>query len=500
MTYPNEPDLATTRAPGISATLNRQLLVQAAMAAACALAAATPALAQNASKEICYGVAKIGQNECANTTCFHLCSGMSTVDRDPTEWMTVPKGTCTEMGGTVEKAPLACPGTGKRALAGNAGAGEKLYRDGDAARSLPACVACHGPQGNASVPGYPKLAAQQSSYLDDQLRAFRDRTRPSPLMNTAVAALTDSDIADLSTYLARQKPDFVDLSVTTAVVAGKAFRDCADSCPEVVPLPAGRFVMGSPLDEAERFGNESQHVVDIVRPFAIGRYALTFEQYDACVKDGACDNANDGGWGRGTRPAINISWDDSQRYLAWLSKKTGARYRLPTEAEWEYAARAGTTTARWWGDGISRTDAKYGPDLCPQQKNCGGFASGSGNWLTSAPVGSFPPNPAGLYDMLGNTWQWTSDCWHSDYTGAPGDGRSWDEPACKKHVARGGSWTDTPSFIRSATRLGLVADGRRGWIGLRVVRELDDPARAKAPAAERRAPARAGKAGKAARG
>lgn len=462
---------------------NRQALVQAAVAAACALAVAIPAPAQAPEKkaaaksEICYGVAKAGQNECANTTCFHLCSGMATVDRDPGEWMTVPAGTCTALGGKVEAAPLACPGAApaRTGPPADVAAGEALYHEGDAARALPACAACHGPKGNAAVADYPKLAGQNLAYLDSQLRAFRSHARVSPLMNTAVAPLTDGDIANLSAYLSRQKLDAIDPALTTPVVAGKSFRDCDGACPEMVPLPAGRFLMGSPPGESGRFGNEGQHPVEILQPFAIGRFSLTFAQFDACVQDGGCDayRPSDEGWGRGTRPAVNVSWNDAQSYLRWLSKKSGARYRLPTEAEWEYAARAGTVTARWWGEDITRGDAKYGPDDCPQQKHCGGVVSGSGNWPTTAPVGSYAPNPAGLYDVLGNVWQWTADCWHSDYEGAPKDGRVWEEPGCKKRVARGASWTDTPNFVRAATRLGLGAEGRRGWIGLRVVRELD---------------------------
>ncbi|MNT79191.1 Hercynine oxygenase [compost metagenome] len=119
------------------------------------------------------------------------------------------------------------------------------------------------------------------------------------------------------------------------MVAGKSFSDCDGACPEMVPLPAGRFLMGSPPGESGRFGNEGQHPVEILQPFAIGRFSLTFAQFDACVQDGGCDGyrPSDEGWGRGTRPAVNVSWNDAQSYLRWLSKKSGARYRLPTEAE-----------------------------------------------------------------------------------------------------------------------------------------------------------------------
>lgn len=458
---------------------SRQALVQMAFAAVCAGTAVAPAhAAGGAETEVCYGVAKAGQNECANSTCFHLCSGLSHTDRDPTEWMMVPKGTCTQLGGKVQAAPLACPSdtssTAKSAPAVDVAAGTALYAHGDSGRALPACAACHGPAGNSNAPDYPRLAGQYASYLDGQLRAFRDRSRVNDVMNTAVASLTDGDIANLSAYLSMQKPEFIDTSATPTVVVGKPFRDCANNCPEMVPLPAGRFIMGSPPNEVGRFGNETQHVVDIAKPFAIGRFDVTFDEWDACVKDGGCNGyrPSDEGWGYGNRPVINITWNDAQSYLDWLTKRTGVRYRLPSEAEWEYAARGGTTTARWWGGQISRTDAKYGPDECPQQKHCGGFASGPGNWVHTAPVGSFPANPFGLFDALGNVWQWTADCWHSEYQGAPTDGRPWDEPSCKRRVVRGGSWTDVPSFVRSAARSGVSPDARRGHVGLRVVREM----------------------------
>lgn len=471
------------RGTGMSADTkrSRQVLVHMAFAAVCAGTAVAHA-AGDAETEVCYGVAKASQNECANSTCFHLCSGLSRTDRDPTEWMTVPKGTCTQLGGKVQAAPHACPSdtssTAKSAPVVDVAAGAALYGHGDSDRAVPACAACHGPAGNSIVPDYPRLAGQYASYLDGQLRAFRDRSRVNDIMRTAVASLTDGDIANLSAYLSVQKPEFTNKNkntgATRTVVAGKPFRDCANNCPEMVPLPAGRFIMGSPQNEVGRFGNETQHAVDIVKPFAIGRFDVTFDEWDACVKDGGCNGyrPSDEGWGRGNRPVINIMWDDAQNYLDWLTKKTMVRYRFPSEAEWEYAARGGTTTARWWGDKISRADAKYGPDECPQQKNCGGFASGPGNWVYTAPVGSFPANPFGLFDVLGNVWQWTADCWHSDYQTAPTDGRPWDEPTCNRRVARGGSWTDLPSFVRSATRSGISSGARRSHVGLRVVREM----------------------------
>ncbi|MEW6706194.1 MAG: SUMF1/EgtB/PvdO family nonheme iron enzyme [Pseudomonadota bacterium] len=466
--------------PDAGERARRRALVQATLAAACAAVVAVPAQAAGAAeKEVCYGVAKAGQNECANSTCFHLCSGLASTDRDPTEWMMVPKGTCTKLGGKVEPAPLPCGSEtsaagGKAAVAGDPAAGAALYEHGDAARALPSCAACHGKAGNSTAPDYPRLAGQFAAYLDGQLRAFRDRSRHNPVMNTAVAPLNDTDIANLSAYLSTRKPEFVNVSLPRQAAAGRPYRDCADGCPEMVPLPAGTLLMGSPEGEVGRFGNETQHAVSITRAFSIGRFDVTFDEWDACVDDGGCNGyrPSDEGWGRGRRPVININWDDAQSYVDWLSRKTGARYRLPSEAELEYAARAGTITARWWGDRISRGNAKYGPDVCPQQKNCGGVAYGPGNSLYTVPVGSFPPNPFGLFDMLGNVWKWTADCWHTDYQGAPTDGSAWDEPGCQRRVVRGGAWNDVPAFVRSAARSAFPSHLRRSQVGLRVVREM----------------------------
>jgi formylglycine-generating enzyme required for sulfatase activity/uncharacterized membrane protein len=466
------------------ATGRRIALIQSAFLVVCTGVMSNLAHAANNAgpTEVCYGVAKAGQNECANSNCLHLCAGLAQEDRDATEWMSVPKGTCQQIGGKLEAAPLACP-TNTSAKSSHAvvaavadiAAGTQLYEHGDASRSIPACSACHGPGGNALVSDYPKLSGQHANYIDAQIRAFRDHSRTNAVMNIAVSPLNDNDIGNLAAYLSTQKPDYSDKQTQTGVVAGKSFRDCS-ACPEMVPLKPGRFVMGSPDGEAGRFGNETQHVVDIAKPFAIGRYDVTFDEWDACVADGGCAayHPSDEGWGRAKRPVIDVSWNDAQSFLDWLTRKTGAHYRLPSEAEWEYAARGGTTTARWWGNEIDRKDAKYGPDECVQQTHCGGVVSGPGNWLNTAPVGSYSANPYGLFDVLGNVWQWTADCWHPDYQGAPTDGQVWNEPAdrCKRHVVRGASWTDIPSFVRSATRAAVPPTARAGHVGLRVVREV----------------------------
>ena len=219
--------------------------------------------------------------------------------------------------------------------------------------------------------------------------------------------------------------------------------------------------MGSPATEAGRYDNEGpQHQVTIARPFAISKFDVTFADWDACVSVGGCPQISDGGMGRGTKPVINVTWDDAQQYVAWFSKMTGKPYRLLTEAEWEYAARAGTTTAYYWGDEIGKGNA-----------NCDGCGSQWDGKETS-PVGSFKPNAFGLYDMAGDVFQWVQDCNNNDYNGAPSDGSAWTSGDCSRRVVRGGSWYAVPLFLRSADRYGLPADLRLHYLGFRVGRTL----------------------------
>jgi formylglycine-generating enzyme required for sulfatase activity len=232
----------------------------------------------------------------------------------------------------------------------------------------------------------------------------------------------------------------------------------------MVVLPAGEFMMGSPANEKGRFANEGpQHRVTIARPFAVSKFEVTFADWDACVSVSGCPQegpANDAGWGRGTRPAIYLSWDDARHYLGWLSRMTGKAYRLLTEAEWEYAARAGKTTTYYWGDEIGKNNA-----------NCNGCGS-LWDGRQTAPVGSFAPNPFGLYDILGNVWEWVEDCYQDDYSGAPADGSAWTAGNCKFRVIRGGSWLINPLGLRSANRSGLPTDNRVDGLGFRVGRTL----------------------------
>jgi formylglycine-generating enzyme required for sulfatase activity len=231
-------------------------------------------------------------------------------------------------------------------------------------------------------------------------------------------------------------------------------------------VPAGSFTMGSPRTEKDRRENEGpQHQVTIAQRFAVSKYELTFEQWDACVADGGCNGYRppDPGWGHGNRPVIYVSWDDAKVYVAWLAQKTGKPYRLLTEAEYEYAARAGTTTAYPWGSAVGTNNA-----------NCAGCGNQWDNRQT-APVGSFAANGFGLYDMVGNVWGWTEDCWHDSYNGAPTDGSAWTSGDCSSRVLRGGSWGYLPQYLRSASRNWDTTDAQNGNVGFRVGRTLITP-------------------------
>jgi formylglycine-generating enzyme required for sulfatase activity len=238
--------------------------------------------------------------------------------------------------------------------------------------------------------------------------------------------------------------------------------------PEVMVVPAGEFMMGSPTTEKGRSLNEGpQHKVTIGHPFAVSKFDVTFADWDACVSVGGClkeGRANDEGWGRGKQPVIDVSWNDAKAYAAWLSMMTGKTYRLLTEAEWEYAARAGTTTPYFWGDKIGKGNA-----------NCVDCGSDWDNRQPS-PVGSFKPNAFGLYDMTGNVWRWVEDCDHFNYDGAPTDGSAWTTGDCSRRVFRGGSWGTEPRGVRSARRrIGSTPGSRDSRLGFRVGRTLLPP-------------------------
>jgi formylglycine-generating enzyme required for sulfatase activity len=226
-------------------------------------------------------------------------------------------------------------------------------------------------------------------------------------------------------------------------------------------MPPGEFMMGSRDEEEGGYEIERpRHRVTIAQRFAIGRYPVTFDEYDRFCQAKGRNKPEDQGRGRGRRPAINVSWQDAQEYIAWVSQETGMAYRLPSEAEWEYACRAGTTTRYSFGDMITPRDANY---------------ADSGLSRTSEVV-TYPPNRWGLHDMHGNVWEWVEDDWYENYRGAPTDGSAWKDvrPGGNPRlcVLRGGSWDDLPRGCRSAFRGGIDADLRVSIVGFRVARTL----------------------------
>lgn len=272
----------------------------------------------------------------------------------------------------------------------------------------------------------------------------------------------------------------------------RSFKECTN-CPEMIGIPAGKFVMGSPQSESGRFDNEGPQRIVTVKAFALAKFDVTSEEYLNFLRatgyqPDPCNKLTDMRWRVPKQgwayppydeepsrwPASCVSWKDAHAYVNWLNgevrkerpslpNKAGP-YRLPSEAEWEYAARGGTTTARWWGDALGHGNA-----------NCNGCGSPYDFHVLSN-VDSFKPNPFGLYGMLGNVWQWTEDCWHKGYVGAPADARPWKEKTCTQYVLRGGSWDNVPVFVRSAARVGSTTGGDEfdysALAGFRVARDL----------------------------
>lgn len=287
---------------------------------------------------------------------------------------------------------------------------------------------------------------------------------------------------------------------------GQTFRDCAE-CPEMVVIPAGTFTMGASLADTTRvletIPNSSvglarvhlayehpEHPVAFARPFALGKYHVTRAEFAAFVRETAYATMSgkcfafanhkyrklpgmswqDPGFAQSDRdPVLCVSWQDARAYIDWLNGKLRSAsgridregpYRLPSEAEWEYAARAGTRTSRWWGDEIGSGNAV-----------CDGCGS---KWdkKQTASVGSFRPNPFGVFDVLGNAWQWAADCWNQSYVGAPQDGAAWTSGNCRKRVFRGGAWTSEPWILRSSKRSSDESEVQANYVGFRVAKTL----------------------------
>ncbi|RKE37752.1 formylglycine-generating enzyme required for sulfatase activity [Paraburkholderia sp. BL23I1N1] len=279
--------------------------------------------------------------------------------------------------------------------------------------------------------------------------------RPTPPASAAPQEHPHAAAPPAATTALPATPAVTQKPTTHPPSAGES-RDCT-ACPIMIALPAGAFSMGSSTDDPSE---KPVHHVTIGAPFAIGKYEVSVEQWNACVAANACQKLTPDSNTNKAEPARDLSWDDAQQYVKWLSKTTGKPYRLPTEAEWEYADRGGTTTAYWWGDQMRKGNANC--------KDCGD------PWHKEGPetAGSFAPNPVGLYDMNGSVWEWVADCWHNSYQGAPADGHAWDSPGCDMRVIRGGSWREGASYMLSATRFKYSASVRQSQDGFRVVKDL----------------------------
>jgi formylglycine-generating enzyme required for sulfatase activity len=256
----------------------------------------------------------------------------------------------------------------------------------------------------------------------------------------------------------------------------------------MVVVPTGEFVMGSPENEPERFGDEGpRHKVAIRQRVAVSKGAITRDQYEQFVTatghatGDKCLGWKDGKWTAeggqsfrnpgfaqaGNHPAVCVSFDDAKTYLAWISKQTGKPYRLLTEAEWEYVTRAGTESPFWWGSPISTAQANYnGTIVFP------GGAKGEFRQKTVPAYDGFIVNPWNLFIGEGNAAEWVEDCWNKSYQGAPSDGSAWTKGDCSRHVVRGGSWASSPMALRSAARMAVQHDVRSNDLGFRVARTI----------------------------
>ena len=296
------------------------------------------------------------------------------------------------------------------------------------------------------------------------------------------------------------------IAVTQTLAPGTVFRDCPD-CPEMVVVPAGSFVMGSPESEVSRDKDEGpQHAVTIARSFAVGRHEVTRGQFTSFVTESGYQSQGGNCWywdgeeGKGKdddpnkswrepgfpqndrHPVVCVSWNDAKAYAEWLTKKTGNRYRLLSEAEWEYAARAGTSTARPWGDEAS--EACQYANVGDLTRNRVVSPGANKQWLLfhdcddgsayTAHVGSYRRNAFGLYDMIGNVWEWTEDCYNDSYSGAPTDGAAWLSGDCARRVDRGASWHLNIRVARSAKRHGAAVGNRYGIVGFRLAKTLTE--------------------------
>jgi formylglycine-generating enzyme required for sulfatase activity len=329
-------------------------------------------------------------------------------------------------------------------------------------------------------PEAPEITESQTAFLNASIAESRIVRRRQLLVQAAFGTLAAVVIAGVAAYwneqslragyywLALVRGHVLTAQKERLLKPGETFSECVKTngdyskyCPEMVVIPAGKFMMGSPSTEKDREKDEGpQHEVTIARPFAISKFEVTFDHWDTCVQYGGCMRWRLVGasFGGGKQPAINVSWDDAKEYVNWLSWLTGEPYRLLTEAEWEYAARAGST-----GPYSFEGDASLLGEYAWYSENSGDHTH---------PVGEKKPNAFGLYDVHGNVFEWVEDCYHNSYDGSPRDGTAWIEGDCSSRVVRGGAWSGGPQDLRSANRGGITSDEGYVALGFRVGRTL----------------------------
>jgi formylglycine-generating enzyme required for sulfatase activity len=385
-------------------------------------------------------------------------------------------------------------------------------------RALTAAAQNQDAQADAALEDASAILPSSSALAETRARILAMRgQRSSGLLSQAQSAL-DAGNLDLAEKLAQQARALGDDAKVQAFlkhvqdartyssyrpgqVISDRYLDIVGSAPAMVVVPLGSFQMGASGHENSE---QPQHQVELARGFAIGRAEVTVAQFGEFVRasgytpdsdrlggasvydedSGRMQTKADADWrddyagnrARDSDPVVNVSWNDARAYAQWLSQRTGKRYRLPTEAEFEYAERAGTNTPYWWGEGApkKRVENLTGSgDRSPSHRSwSNAFGEYDDGWWGPAPVMSFAANPFGLYDIDGNVSEWVEDCWHDNYTRAPRDGSAWVNPGCALRVVRGGSWGSAPDQDRSAFRQAAGVDARSGRVGFRVVREL----------------------------
>ena len=386
-------------------------------------------------------------------------------------------------------------------------AAESLARqeESERAKPVPATEPAEDPAAKARAEAYSENAAKKAAADRSHALALKIEEEARRMAELAVKKQAEA-MAQAEERAKAQAAANVKEAPRTAPRPGSVFQDCAD-CPRMVVIPAGEFTMGSPASEAGRGVDEGPQRQVSIALYALGRSEVTVAEFrrfadDSGYKTEAERDARAQGcsgfiyadplaagqvsqpvtsWRSpglaqaDSHPVLCVSWNDARAYAQWLSKKTGKRYRLPTESEWEYAARAGSVTARYWGD--DPVQACRFANVADQSRfQTWGFGQKhectDGHYFT-APAGGYAPNRFGLYDMLGNAWEWTEDCWNASYAGAPADGSAWLTGDCAQRVCRGGSWSTVPRFARAATRYKNTADHRDNLTGFRLARIVD---------------------------